>query len=237
MGAPLPAAPPCILHRRFPRTGGDWHCPPLRVRAPCRGDGRGLRSEPRGQVLAPSFEALVGTHRTPVALHGGAMGRDQLHDQHSLELVAGFHADHDGKHRLYLARLLIGIARQRALATWLTSMLEKSSLLEPLIDRRSPRCSPGGGISIITRPCFARVAAPSCSSSARWVLDREPEQLAALPFVGRFSVLVKFSLQLRSCTPASAFGTALPLHSAEYRQVLPPSSPLARFDLSLSTAK
>jgi len=25
MGAPLPAAPPCIRHRRFPRTAGDWH--------------------------------------------------------------------------------------------------------------------------------------------------------------------------------------------------------------------
>jgi hypothetical protein len=49
--------------------------------------------------------------------------------------------------------------------------------------------------------------------------------------------LVKFSLQLRSCTPASAFRTALQLRSAEYRQVLPPSSPLARFDLSLNTTK
>src|ERR1700755_720659 len=37
MGAPLPAAPPCILHRRFPRTAGDWHGFPLRVRAPHRG--------------------------------------------------------------------------------------------------------------------------------------------------------------------------------------------------------
>src|SRR5271168_1575034 len=140
MGAPLPAAPPCILHRRFPRTGGDWHCPPLRVRATHRDARfmgnisrcmglllRFLTAPPRsdvtydrlstgmhvdvldgdalltlaavtvegfgqsrvgpgelarlGQVLAPSFEALVGTHRTPVALHGGAMGRDQLHDQ------------------------------------------------------------------------------------------------------------------------------------------------------------
>src|SRR2546423_10213783 len=36
MGAPLPAAPPCILHRRFPRTGGDWHGFPLRVWAPHR---------------------------------------------------------------------------------------------------------------------------------------------------------------------------------------------------------
>src|SRR3984893_13946577 len=37
VGAPLPAAPPCILHLRFPRTAGDWHKPPLRVRAPHRG--------------------------------------------------------------------------------------------------------------------------------------------------------------------------------------------------------
>jgi hypothetical protein len=63
-----------------------------------------------GQVLAPIFEGLPANHRTPVALHGGVMGRDQLRDQHSLELVARFHADHDGRHRRYLARLLIGIA-------------------------------------------------------------------------------------------------------------------------------
>jgi len=36
MGAPLPAAPPCIRHRRFPRTTGDWHSFPARVRAPQR---------------------------------------------------------------------------------------------------------------------------------------------------------------------------------------------------------
>jgi len=36
-GAPLPLAPPCILHRRFPRTAGDRHGVPLRVRAPHRG--------------------------------------------------------------------------------------------------------------------------------------------------------------------------------------------------------
>src|SRR5713101_7494815 len=36
MGAPLPGAPPCILQRRFPRTAGDWHGFPLRVRAPQR---------------------------------------------------------------------------------------------------------------------------------------------------------------------------------------------------------
>ena len=35
-GAPLPAAPPCILQRRFPRTAGDRHGFPLRVRAPHR---------------------------------------------------------------------------------------------------------------------------------------------------------------------------------------------------------
>src|SRR5215467_12170606 len=40
MGAPLPGAPPCILHRRFPRTTGDWHGFPLRVRAPHRGARR-----------------------------------------------------------------------------------------------------------------------------------------------------------------------------------------------------
>ena len=37
VGAPLPAAPPCILHLRFPRTAGDWHKFPLRARAPHRG--------------------------------------------------------------------------------------------------------------------------------------------------------------------------------------------------------
>src|SRR5438309_323001 len=35
-GAPLPEAPPCIRHRRFPRTGGNRHGLPLRVRAPHR---------------------------------------------------------------------------------------------------------------------------------------------------------------------------------------------------------
>jgi len=34
--APLPGAPPCILHRRFPRTANDRHGFPLRVRAPHR---------------------------------------------------------------------------------------------------------------------------------------------------------------------------------------------------------
>lgn len=35
--APLPAAPPCILHRRFPLTAGDWHSVPARVVAKQRG--------------------------------------------------------------------------------------------------------------------------------------------------------------------------------------------------------
>ena len=34
IGAPLPGAPPCILHRRFPRTAGDRHGFPRRVLAP-----------------------------------------------------------------------------------------------------------------------------------------------------------------------------------------------------------
>jgi len=38
IGAPLPRAPPCILHRRFARTAGDRHGFPERVRAPHRGD-------------------------------------------------------------------------------------------------------------------------------------------------------------------------------------------------------
>src|SRR5262249_40562651 len=36
IGAPLPAAPPCILHPAFPRTAGDRHAFPVRVRAPQR---------------------------------------------------------------------------------------------------------------------------------------------------------------------------------------------------------
>ena len=35
-GAPLPSAPPCIRHRRFPLTAGDWHGFPRRVFAPQR---------------------------------------------------------------------------------------------------------------------------------------------------------------------------------------------------------
>src|SRR3954452_12178828 len=38
-GAPLPEAPPCIRQRRFPRTGGNRHGWPLRVRAPHRALG------------------------------------------------------------------------------------------------------------------------------------------------------------------------------------------------------
>ena len=62
------------------------------------------------QVLAPTFKGLLAKHRTPVALHGGVMGRDQLADQHSLELVARFHADHGGERRLPQLRLLIRVA-------------------------------------------------------------------------------------------------------------------------------
>jgi hypothetical protein len=36
LGAPLPAAPPCILQRRRPVTGADLHGSPDRVRAPQR---------------------------------------------------------------------------------------------------------------------------------------------------------------------------------------------------------
>jgi hypothetical protein len=62
------------------------------------------------QVLAPTFKGLLVKHRTPVAFHGGVMGRDQLADQHSLVLVARFHADHGGERRLHQLRLLINIA-------------------------------------------------------------------------------------------------------------------------------
>jgi len=53
------------------------------------------------EVLAPSFEGLLANHCPPVALHGGVMDRDQLRDQHSLELVARLHADHGGERRLH----------------------------------------------------------------------------------------------------------------------------------------
>ena len=44
------------------------------------------------QVLVSSFEGLPPNHRTPVALHGGVMARDQLPDQDSLLLVSRLHA-------------------------------------------------------------------------------------------------------------------------------------------------
>jgi hypothetical protein len=57
----------------------------------------------------------------------------------------------------------------------------KSGLSEPLIDRRSPRCSPKEGILHIT--IFPLVGAPSRGGAARLVvLDREPEQLIGSPF-------------------------------------------------------
>jgi hypothetical protein len=61
------------------------------------------------QVLAPIFEGLPANHRTPVALHGGVMARDQLPDQHSLEFVSRLHAHHGGEGCAHLARVFIGI--------------------------------------------------------------------------------------------------------------------------------
>jgi hypothetical protein len=37
LGAPEFGAPPCIRHRRLPRTDGERHDPPRRVLAPQRG--------------------------------------------------------------------------------------------------------------------------------------------------------------------------------------------------------
>jgi hypothetical protein len=55
MGAPLPAAPPCIRHRRFPRTAGDGHGFPLRVRVPQRG-ARFMGSFSRSISCSPLFD-------------------------------------------------------------------------------------------------------------------------------------------------------------------------------------
>jgi putative ABC transport system substrate-binding protein len=46
-------------------------------------------------------------------------------------------------------------------------LLEKSSLSEPLIDRRSPRCALGRGTGIITGAFFALIAPPFCLGSLR----------------------------------------------------------------------
>ena len=62
------------------------------------------------QVLMPTVEILLPTHRTLVTLHGGVMARDQLRDQHSLDLVARLYANNSGEHRLCLTPPLIEIA-------------------------------------------------------------------------------------------------------------------------------
>ena len=49
------------------------------------------------QVLMPTVEILFPKHRTPVTLHGGVMARDQLRDQHSLDLVARLYANNIGE--------------------------------------------------------------------------------------------------------------------------------------------
>src|SRR6202011_5466675 len=54
------------------------------------------------QVLMPTVESLVPKHRMPVTLHGGVMARDQLCDQHSLDLVARLYANNSGEHRVCL---------------------------------------------------------------------------------------------------------------------------------------
>src|ERR1700757_1957925 len=83
MGAPLPAAPPCILHRRFPRTGGDWHCPPVRVRAPHR-DARVMGNFSRCMGLLLRFLTALtprsdGTYdRLPTSMDVDVLDRDAL---------------------------------------------------------------------------------------------------------------------------------------------------------------
>jgi hypothetical protein len=61
------------------------------------------------QVLMPTVESLLPKHRTPVTLHGGVMARDQLRDQHSLDLVARLYANNSGERRLCLTLPLIEI--------------------------------------------------------------------------------------------------------------------------------
>src|SRR5215813_5690811 len=78
MGAPLPTTPPCILQRRFPRTAGDRHGLPLRVRAPqrsarCMGNCSGCISFFR--FLAINFRRL---HDTDDSLTAG-IDVDVLH--------------------------------------------------------------------------------------------------------------------------------------------------------------
>jgi hypothetical protein len=61
------------------------------------------------QVLMPTVESLVPKHRMPVTLRGGVMARDQLRDQHSLDLVARLYANNSGERRLCLTPPLIEI--------------------------------------------------------------------------------------------------------------------------------
>ena len=49
---------------------------------------------------------MIGVHLT---LHGGVMARDQLRDQHSLDLVARLYANNSGEHRVCLTPPLIEI--------------------------------------------------------------------------------------------------------------------------------
>ena len=94
------------------------------------------------QVLMPTVESLVPKHRMPVTLHGGVMARDQLRDQHSLDLVARLYANNSGERRLcpsdpsYRTRR---IARRR-------STPDESSFEEV----RTGLC-PGGGSHLRTR--------------------------------------------------------------------------------------
>jgi hypothetical protein len=63
-------------------------------------------------------------------------------------------------------------------------MLEKSSLSEPLTDRRLPGCSPAGGIRIIDGRLFLLVNAPE--------LDlKRPEQSLGFRHVGATTALGK----------------------------------------------
>src|SRR5260370_27028509 len=57
----------------------------------------------------PTVESLVPKHRMPVTLHGGVMARDQLRDQHSLDLVTRLYANNSGERRLCLTPPLIEI--------------------------------------------------------------------------------------------------------------------------------
>jgi hypothetical protein len=63
IGAPLPAAPPCILQRRLPRTAGDRHGVPMRVRAPQRNVWSKLISRGPLHRFFLHCRRLHGTHK------------------------------------------------------------------------------------------------------------------------------------------------------------------------------